>query len=151
MPLAPTNELVVESWLAGVVGLTSSMVATTLPKDSTAWAAKGFVQVVIIGGTPDIDVPIRRPLVQLDFWATGAGTSTKPPWNLAAGLAELVRTGVEFQQYGQLVTTREGYFNARVLSAIMRTEPRRVEGDPSGYARYSADVELHWTRLQSQP
>jgi hypothetical protein len=147
-PYPPTNELVAVAWLSQrVAGLTAGMVATTLPSDTAAWADEGFVQAQALpGGVPDVDVPIRRPLFQLDFWAVAPG-SGKPPWNKANRLAELVRIAVEEgQQYGQPVTLPATYAGARVLSVRLESEPLRMPGDPSGYARFTADLAIDWVR-----
>lgn len=148
-PYLPTNELVAAAWLGQrVPGLAADMVATTLPSNPAAWQASGFVQVVALpGGSPDLYVPIRKPVLQVDAWATPAATSGKVPWGLANHLAELVRVAVDGQAYGLPVTLPVGYLGARVLGVILATEPRRVEGDPSGYARYTLDLAVHWTRV----
>lgn len=155
-PYFPTNELVAVAWLSQRVnGIVAGQVATTLPsfKDGTlSWAAEGFVQVQAIpGGVPDVELPIRHPVLQVDFWAANVDSSGsvtgKPPWNKANRLAELVREATLEQQYGQPVTLPADYLGARVLAAILISEPMRMEGDPSGYARFSADLALDWVRL----
>ena len=45
-------------------GLNASMVATRLPRDLTTWADLGFVQASPVTGVPDVDIPVRHPLVQ---------------------------------------------------------------------------------------
>ena len=94
-PYYPTNALVAVAWLGQrVPGLAPAMVATKLPRDLAAWADLGFVQASIVTGTPDVDVPIRRPLVQVDCWAASVdaqgNVSTRPPVNKAARLAERI-------------------------------------------------------------
>lgn len=147
-PYLPTSELVATAWLGQrVVGVTSSMVATALPKDPNAWADNGFVQVQAIpGARADVDLPqARRPIVQVDFWATTPG-SAKPPWNKAARLVELVRAAIEAQAYGQPITLPPEYLGARVQAAYFLDEPSRVPDDPAGYARFTADLEVDWVR-----
>ena len=146
-PYPPTNELVAVAWLRTVAGIDSGQVATTLPKDPTTWADAGFLQAsAIIGGLPDRDGLGRHPFVQLDAWANG-GASGKPPWNLANRLLELVRIATEdamIGHHGAAVVLPTGYGGARVLSAYLVTEPARVVDDPSGYARFTADLALDW-------
>lgn len=145
-PYPPTNELVAVAWLGDrVAGVVAGQVATTLPKDTSAWAAAGFLQVQAIpGGIPSVDGFGRHPIVQLDAWATVTG-SDKPPWNLANRLLELVRIATEGAQvYGKAVTLPADYSAARVLAAYLVTEPTRVPGDPSGYARFTADLAIDW-------
>lgn len=154
-PYPPTNELVAVAWLSQrVAGLTADIVGTGLPKDTTKWADTGFLQVTAIpSGLAEVDVPIRRPRLQLDGWATantsGTSSSIKPPWNLANRLLELVRIATEDAQtgyYGAEVTMPANYSPARVLAAYLITEPMRVLDDPSGYARFTADLAVDWAR-----
>lgn len=152
-PYYPTNALVAEAWIGQrVPGITSAMVATRLPRDVTAWADLGFVQVTPITGTPDIDVPIRRPLVQIDCWAvaldSSGAVSAKPPVHKANRLAELIRVGTELDTalYSSPVAMPTHYTDAIVLSAYPLTEPSEVTGDPSGYARVTFDLAIDWTR-----
>lgn len=148
-PFLPTNELVATTWMSErVAGITSSMVATSLPSDPTKWADNGFIQLQSIpGARADIDLPqARRPILQADFWATVPG-SAKPPWHLVARLFELVRLGIETQTYGRPLTTLPaGYLGARVQAVYFLDEPARVNDDPSGYARLTADLEVDWVR-----
>ena len=41
----PSTELVAAAWLATLPGITSSMVASTLPKDHATWEATGLSEV----------------------------------------------------------------------------------------------------------
>lgn len=147
-PYYPTNALVAVAWLGQRVdGLAPGMVATRLPRDLAAWADLGFVQATVISGTPDVDVPIRRPLVQIDAWAHSPD-GVKPPVNKAARLAELVRVATELStaKYSTPVEMPANYAGAIVLSAYVVTEPYEVTDDPSGFARISLDLVLEWAR-----
>jgi hypothetical protein len=147
-PYPPTNELVAQAWLSQrVVGVSPGQVATTLPKDTAAWADAGFIQVQALpGGSVDIDTYIRHPVVQLDFYATRPN-SDKPPWNLANRLVELVRIATEdAQEYGKPVDLPPDYMAARVLAVYPIGEPTRVTDDPSGYARFTLDLAVDWVR-----
>lgn len=149
----PTNAIVAVAWLSQrVPEFTAAMVATRLPREVADWAEKGFVQVTPIMGAPNVDVPIRRPLVQVDLWAVAldaAGNVTnKPPVKKAAILAERVRIATEEGAlYGQTVTTPAAYEDAIVLSAYPLSEPAEVPDDPSGYARFTLDLALDWARV----
>ncbi len=152
-PYPPTNELVAVAWLAQrVTGLTADIVGTGLPKDTTKWADTGFLQVQALpSGMAEVDIPLRRPRLQLDAWATanpsGSASSNKPPWNLANRLLELVRIATEDAQtghYGKPVELPENYAPARVQAVYLITEPMRVLADPSGYARFTADLAVDW-------
>lgn len=158
MPMNPNSDLVGEKFLAGISGLSAAMVATTLPRDPLTWTSfgpnKGFVVVTVVGGDPDLYLPIRNPVYQVDCWATRPG-STNPPWGTANHIAELVRSHIEARPilYKRALTfTDKGeYSGARVLEAALRTEPRRAitpgptpVGDEGGYARYMLDLQLSW-------
>lgn len=147
-PFLPTNDLVVTAWLSQrVTGIIAAQVAGSLPDDRTKWADEGFVQVTEIpGARADIDLPqARKPIVQLDFWAVSIG-SAKPPWRKAARLVELVRAAVEVQVYGRPVNLPAGYLGARVQSVYLIDEPVKILDDPSGYARFTADLAVDWVR-----
>lgn len=148
----PTNGLVAVAWLSQrVPGLTADMVATSLPRGTAAnpypWAEKGFVQASVIAGTPDVDVPIRRPLIQVDAWAM-TPNSGRPPVAKAANLAELVRTATELDtaRYATPVALPDNYGDAIVLSAYVETEPAEIPDDPSGYAHFTLDLRIEWVR-----
>lgn len=147
-PYLPTSDLVAVAWLAGVDGLDAGQVGAALPAEVSTWLDSGFVQAQTLpGGAADVDVPQwRRPVIQLDFWAAGGASSISPRWNLAARLVELVRAATESQAYGAAVAMPSGYLGARVQAAYLVTEPRRVLDDPSGYARFTADLALDWVR-----
>ena len=147
-PYYPTSPLVAVAWLGQrVPGLAPGIVATRLPRDIAAWADLGFVQATVVTGTPDVDVPIRRPLVQVDAWAHSPD-GVKPPVNKAARLAELVRVATELPtaRYSSPVEMPANYAGAVVLSAYVVTEPYEVTDDPSGFARISLDLVLEWAR-----
>lgn len=146
-PLPPTNELVAIAWLSQrVPELNAGMVATSLPADTSTWADLGFVQVQALpGGAPDIDLPIRKPLLQVDTWAVSP-SSAKPPWAKANHIAELIRLAVEAQVYSSPVTLPGEYLDAVVLGVRLESEPLRMPGDPSGYARFTFDLAIDWTR-----
>ena len=148
-PFYPTPELVAVAWFGQrVAGLVPGQVATALPKDVTAWADQGFVQLTAIpNAVADVDVPQwRRSVFQADYWANTPG-SAKPPWNLAARLPELVREATgDPQSYGSAVVLPEGYLGARVQAVYFLSEPARVLDDPAGYARFTNDVAVDWVR-----
>lgn len=143
MALPANTELVAISWLGGVSGLTSAMVAATLPADNSTWAASGFVTVRTTGGSPGLYIPLREPVVTLDFWAVKPGSS-KAPWYQANALAELVDAGTRASNAQRAVTLPSGYNSAHVYSAYFVQEPRRAYGDQGDYAHYVADMAMHW-------
>ncbi|MCX4704358.1 hypothetical protein [Streptomyces sp. NBC_01373] len=142
------TELVAVAWLSSVDGIEAGQVATTLPSDASAWETNGFVHVVGgTGGTPNLDYPLREPVVQVDFYAVNLA-SGKPPWGRAASLAELIVAGTyDAAGLQRVLTLRPGYPQARVLTAHFISEPRRFPSDESSYARYTGDLALHWIHL----
>lgn len=150
MALHPTSELVAVAWLKTLAGLTAGNIATTLPKDVTTWATAGFVQVTGVGGTPNMYVPMANPVVSVDCWAATA-QGANPPWGKANQLAEIIRTAtLAHTAFPVLVDYTPGNYNpARLHSAFLLTEPRRVPNDPGGYARYTFDLQLAWSEVAS--
>lgn len=152
--LRATTDLVVTAWLASLPGLSSSTVGTVLPRPDAngnlSWGASGFVAVTTVGGTPGMYVPLASPVVQLDCWATNPG-SAKPPYGKANALAELIRWAVYVRANFQrpLALLRPGYASARMLSAYLVTEPRRLYGDAADYARYQCDLAANWVEVTS--
>jgi hypothetical protein len=147
---APTD-LVAQAWIRTIPGLTADGVAGQLPSDETSWADGGFVVVPItVGGTPHDTIPIRRPVVQVETWATVPG-SDKLPWGLANQLAEQIRAGTyDRVNFGRPLTITSGpvaYPSARVLSAKVMTEPRRVWSDVGDYAGFVLDLMLQWVQI----
>ena len=151
--LRPTSELVAVAWLSTIDGLTSAMVATTLPPDvapdntPAAWVSTGFITVSVVGGSPNYQLPVKKPVMQIDTWATKPG-SNKPPWGMANALAETVRYATldRYHISRPLTITANGvaYPGANVMSAWVMTEPRRLYSDAADYAHYSFDVMFEW-------
>ncbi len=142
------TDLVAVAWIASVPGLVADGVATSLPSDETKWAANGFVVVpMAVGGTPHSNMALRRPVVQVECWGTVPG-SDKLPWGIPSQLAEQIRAGTyDRTTFGRLLTITAGsvsYPIARVLSARMMTEPRRIWHDTGDYAGKSFDLALQW-------
>lgn len=145
----PTGELVAQAWIASIPGW-SAGVGQQLPADDSTWTETGFVTVSVVGGSPDVDIPIKKPVVQVDCWATMPG-SNKPPWRMAANLAEQIRVAC----YDRLMFGRElrprvdeiVYLTARATTAYMVTEPRPLYDDAADYAHYQFDLSLWWVTL----
>lgn len=150
MSLLPTNELVAIAWLKGITDLPTDAIGTTLPAVDS-WADTGFIEVGVVGGSPDRDIPVRRPVLGIQCWAANAN-SGRPPWGKANQLAEIIAAacygGVDDVVPSQRVVTMHvpGYQQARVTAAYFVTEPRRIpRADDARYAMYSGDLQMHWT------
>jgi hypothetical protein len=156
-PYLPTGALVVVAWLGQCVdGLTSGMVATSLPRDLTTWAEAGFVQVTMMPSAAGVDSgDTRHAYAQIDAWgiatASDGSVTSKPSVGKATRLAELIIRGCEDDaqrdHFGKPVTLPADYLPARVLVAYPVTEPSPVPDDPSGYGRVTFDLALEWARL----
>lgn len=145
-PHLPTTELVAVHWLRQkVAGLDAAQAGTTLPSDLSKWP-DGFITATAIPTGAEVNLPqLRHGYMQLDAWAHPPGEGQRPPWGEANRLVELVRAATEDNAAGALELPAS-YLPARVLSAYLVTEPERLEGDPSGFARYRADLALEWVR-----
>jgi len=145
--LRATSELVAVAWIGSVPGLSLGMVATTLPADDSSWPNAQFVTVAVIGGSPNIDLPVKAPVFQVDCWACKPG-SNKPPWGKANALAEVIRYAtLPRSGVNRLLTiTANGvtYPPATVQAARLLTEPMRRYGDAADYANYSFDLAMTW-------
>jgi hypothetical protein len=147
MPFRPNADLVGVAWVGGISGVSPAQVATTLPEDNSSWSASGFVELTVVGGSPSLDTQVRHTVFQVDAWASNPNSS-KPPWGKAFTLAELVVAGA-YGPSNPLSASRTlvmpaAYSGARVMSAQVLSEPRRIEDDESSYARVQFDLQLNW-------
>lgn len=154
------SEVVAVAWLLGVAGLTADAdhVGVTLPERDPAtglfpWADTGFVHfIAVVGGSPEMYVPKRQPVVQVDFWAVNPD-SGQPPWGKARELAEVVIADT-YRTAGRLGGQRDvsalmpaGYAGAYVQAAWPVSEPRRLPNDAGSFARLTLDLSLSWVEL----
>jgi len=147
--LLPNTDLVAVAWLRRNPKFSEKSIGigTVLPNDDAALRA-GFVTTTVVGGSPEIELPIRRPVVSISAWAAPAlAGSTKTPWPQAFQIAEWVweQTHDAAHRNVTLTFSLPGYAQARVFTAVALTEPRRVPGDEGNYARVDLDVEINWT------
>lgn len=149
--LFPTSELVAQAWISSIPDMVAQ-VGEQLPADNTTWASTGFVAVAVVGGNPDVDVPIKKPVIQLDCWAASHG-SNKPPWQQAAVLAEQIRaacydkTLAHFARPLLINVNGVVYPSANCLTVYVLTEPHRIYDDIGDNAGYSMDIALTWRQI----
>ena len=156
LPLSATDELVAVAWIGSIPGLSTAMVDTQLPPDvdadgtPAAWINTGFVTVSVVGGTPNDELPVERPVMQVDCWATRPG-SNKPPWMMAAMLSRVIRRAVldRYTISRPLTPVINGvvYPKAVVTTAYMATSFRRGYDDAGDYAHYQGDLALNWVTV----
>lgn len=143
----PNSELVAVAWLKGVSTLPVGQIGTTLPEDVTKWN-DGFVQVLVVGGSDKVNVPVRRPVIRCSCWVPGG---KKPRYGEANDLAEKIVSATHGEDghgaWARVVYIATGsYAPALVMSVFPVGTPTRV-ADPAGFARYDVDIELHWSPL----
>lgn len=150
--LCANTDLVAVAWASTVPGLSSSMVATTLPSPPGSWAdtttqvGTGFVTARTTGGTEEPAYGLRGPVVTFDCYAYKVG-SAHPQWNKACNIAELIAAATRnYQQPAWGLSLPNNYPPARVVGAWMVESPRRAYGDPGNYAHYTLSVQLKWVQ-----
>jgi hypothetical protein len=151
--LRANTELVAVAWLAGVPGLSASIVASRRPSDNSTWAASGFVTVrPLPGGVVNVDVPLRSPAVTVECWAVNP-SSNRPPKGKAANLGEAVWAAVTPTTNAARAAIRRrvqlpGDFpDAFVHSVYPLGELRPAYGEQGGFAHYLLDLAFVWTEV----
>lgn len=143
--LHPNTDLVAVAWLK--LAAPGYGVATSLPSDTSALRTSGFVQTRTVGGSPDMYVPMRSPVVSVTCWAApSVQGSDKVPWGRANNIAELIVAATYDRSLTDVDVTLPGDFPpAHVHTVIALSEPRRIEDDPANFARFDVDLVLNWT------
>lgn len=144
----PDGALVADAWLRLVSGLPASCIGPTLPSarrdPAPAWVTEGFIQHTVVGGSPVVDVALRRSVVQLDFWATTIDNRT-PPWGRASALAEAVLLAAYGTMHEIALPVPAGYRVPRLRTVVPQSEPRKIKEDAAGFARFTFDALFTWT------
>lgn len=143
--LIPNVEIVAVEWLKDA--LTSERVATNLPSPQTV-GTEGFVTVQAVGGAPDVETRMQHSTIQVDAWGYN-DNSNKLPWAQTFQTAMQIKRAVETMQNFH-ITTPAAYDDAYVHFIDIPTDFRRVPGDEV-FARYSADLVVHWTVRVGEP
>jgi hypothetical protein len=148
LALRANTGLVAIAWIGSIPGLSTAMVGSTLPADTSKWAANGFIEVTPAGSTPALDYALRKPVVSAHCWAVNPG-SGKPPVGQAANLAETVAAACRDESTVRRTLTLPvtGYPQAQLRAAIVRADPRPAYGDLGNYAHYVLDIEMDWIEL----
>jgi hypothetical protein len=144
----PDGALVADAWLRLVSGLPASCVGPTLPTarrtPAPAWVTQGFVQHTVVAGAPGVEVPFRRTVLQLDFWAVTLDDRT-PPWGVASSLAETVLAATYGSVHELVLTVPAGFDPPRLRTVTALAEPRKVREDAAGFAHFTFDATFTWT------
>jgi hypothetical protein len=155
IPKRANTELVAAAYLRQVLAAYDPAIGAVLqgPDDETGvitWARTGFISWSNVGGSIDINVPVRHPVVSLDIWAATAKQSKRPPWGLAFSLAEAIIAAsfdTQLHDTHAVVTLPTGFPDARVTEFSALTEPARRPSDPADYAHVGFDVRIGWHGL----
>lgn len=147
----PSTELVARAWILSLPDVPAGTVAATLPAPVDGhypWEATGFYTVTPAGGTPHVDIRVRRPLVQVDAYATKYG-SQRPPHGRAAAMLESIVNSCwdDDGDHAHDLDVKTGYYRVRVYAVSCAREPQRLYGDEQSLAKYSADLQFHWAEL----
>lgn len=148
------TDLVVGLWLSSLPGLNSGMNGRQLPEkaeENASLITSGFVTWRAVGGTPDMYIPERHPVLQINCYGFPvASSSRKPQWALANGLAENILAACQqLSSFNAKLALPTGYPPARVQQAHALTEPRPVYGDRAYWAVYQFDLQMYWLELTS--
>ena len=149
------SELVTVNWLLSLPDTLPDSVASSLPPWED-WKVSGTsrrftVMAGQVGGSDLNDAPLRRPVMQLDFFASRKDSATRPPWGAAFTMAEdvVACTEVDSPHRGDVVLELpHGFEPVEIRNVDVVFGPRRARiPDPASYACVSLDVEIQWTRL----
>lgn len=142
------SSIVIPEWINTIDELRSDICATQLPSDNSTWGASGFV-VVSFRGPADFDLPVGRPLVEIEVYAGLKGAS-RPLWGTANNIYQAIvaahRDTDAIQRELTLSVRGKSYGKARVMSCYPveeeRKSPTLMNGD---YACIYAAWRFHWT------
>jgi hypothetical protein len=148
--MRPNTDLVAVELLRPHVPV--NRIATRLPSDTTVLADPAFVRIRSgLGGS--VNHQIRRPVVAAEVWAAPtADGSSKTPWSRANDVMEGLVTVLDDENgplFGVTLTLPHDAGDVRVHGVNRLSEPAKVEGDPSGFARFDVDFEINWTEIGS--
>lgn len=140
---AANSELVAVGFLKNILDQGDG-IGAKLPGDVSSWASTGFVQIAVVGGSPDVYGPLRRPVIDVRAkWIAPA--SKQPPWYAANDLGERILAGcyAAYQNPVEAIMPA-GFEKAFVQSAYALTEMRRMGGDDSNVATFQFDLQINW-------
>jgi len=148
------TDLVAGLWLASLPGLSASMVGTVVPEGAEKnpdLIASGFVEYFTVGGTPDMYVPERQPVLQVKTYGFPVKTGSRRPQRaLANDLAEaIVHACQDPASFNARLILPNDRFPARVQQAHALSEPRPVPDDRGYWAVYQFDLQIYWVELPS--
>ncbi len=155
MTYRPTGELVAVWYLKSLSELHPDFINPLVPgpdpeTNNLSWGASAFVQVQSVGGTPEVDLPLRHSVLSIDTWAANVDKK-RAPWGRANNPAEIIVNAVwDLDEnevlYRRPVITPAAYRNALVHNAAA-TEPQRRPSDEANWAHYGFELSIDWVAL----
>lgn len=138
--VTPSNATVAAAW-ARSLGLPAG---EHLPAEVKDWETTGFVDThLVVGGFPEKNVPIRRPVIQFSCYAARRPQSKKPNWGLANSLASRLVDAV----YAEELPTIElpAYLRPVYIAYLaVLLEPREAPETVTDLARIDVDIQIGW-------
>jgi hypothetical protein len=148
----PNAELVGQAWMAAYSSIPAAAMAGTLPavgKWTPAGDGVGFLQMRALSRRDGEHRPPRTPstVLQVDGYGTRIVKDTfRPVWSVAMDLAGRGAGSDPLPGVRPPADHAAGRLPGRPrLRRYLISEPVRVEKDPSGYARVTANLEIDWT------
>lgn len=142
------TELVAQAWLSSLPFLNNGMVNPRLPEGiekQDAAIASGFVTHVVVGGSPNIYVPEREPVLAVKAYGFPNVGGRKPQYDLASGLLEsIVEATYDVDSFNAVLTLPSGYPTVQVQQGHPVSEVRQSYGDRAYWAVYMVEIQLIW-------
>jgi hypothetical protein len=138
-----TSTQVVTQWIKSLPGVNPALVGPTLPRDPAVWIGSAFWQVILVGGTPNPDLPLKEPVVEVSVW-TAAADGVAAPYNRAESLCTDIRNAAYNARSKHLSVAGQDVF---LLGLLPMSEPQRVPDVRTNYARVRAQVLAYWSEV----
>lgn len=146
--MIPDPEQVAVAWAKTLELPMGSAVATTVP-EASGWpvvegaTTRAFLQVFATGGGRVGDTPLGRTVMSVDSWATKT-SSDRPPLRLASHVLSRIVGATYSGDFPVELDMGAGVQRARVHSAYVVSQPRRIPDQDTSRAHYSMDLALLW-------
>ncbi|NUR09332.1 MAG: hypothetical protein HOQ45_20305 [Nocardioidaceae bacterium] len=144
--LLPITRYVAAGWLQ--LAVPGVGVDIELPEADSTVRQNGFIRTAAAGGSPDVYVPMREPVVQVECWFPPPASGMQASWARAEQLANRVLSATyNGALMGRLIdlSTVGNYAPARVHTVTALSEPDAVEEDASDWSRFDVDLLFRWS------
>ena len=140
---ALTNTQVVAEWVKTLPGVIPTLVGPTLPREPSVWSDQAFWQVVLVGGDPHRDLPLKEPVVEINVW-TASPEGATAPYNRAESLCMDVRNRAFAARSRHITIAGQDVF---LLGILCTAEPRRYPEPRTNFARVALTVQAYWSEV----